>query len=203
MTNSPKALDVKYCQKCGQSMAKAINTCPSCGAGTGSNRTQIIIIVIAVLGAFAFLSISVIGIIAAIVLPNFIAAQQKAKNAMVKANMRSAQIAAESYAMDKGGGYPEEIDTAFESYYPGGVPQTLAGLAPTNPYTSKKEWPVMGMVLDVDAARNAEPGPMAKGVVEYSVIVDGGPVNYAIRGGGGNGNALSGLETKTLVLSNH
>ncbi len=49
----------------------------------------------------------IIGILAAIALPNFIGAQDKAREASVKANMRTAQIAAESFATDNGGTYPD------------------------------------------------------------------------------------------------
>ncbi|MGC5341034.1 type II secretion system protein, partial [Escherichia coli] len=47
----------------------------------------------------------IIGILAAIALPNFIGAQDKAREASVKANMRTCQIAAETYATDNSGQY--------------------------------------------------------------------------------------------------
>ncbi|MBK9769425.1 MAG: type II secretion system protein [Candidatus Obscuribacter sp.] len=63
----------------------------------------------------------IIGILAAIALPNFIGAQDKAPEASVKANMRTAQIAAESYATDNAGSYPPSAtDAGYLSYLPGG-----------------------------------------------------------------------------------
>src|ERR1700684_88051 len=63
----------------------------------------------------------IIGILAAIALPNFIGAQDKAREASVKANMRTAQIAAEAYATDNGGIYPPVgTDAGYLSYFPGG-----------------------------------------------------------------------------------
>ena len=70
----------------------------------------------------------IIGILAAIALPNFIGAQDKAREASVKANMRTAQIAAESYATDNGGTYPPNAtDTNYLSYLPGGSSSTGQG----------------------------------------------------------------------------
>ena len=50
--------------------------------------------------------IVIIGILAAIALPNFIKARNKAREAEVKSNVHSIQIALERYAVDTGGGYP-------------------------------------------------------------------------------------------------
>ena len=62
----------------------------------------------------------IIGILAAIALPNFIGAQNKAREASVKGNMRTAQIAAESYATDAGGTYPETPnDATYQTDLPG------------------------------------------------------------------------------------
>lgn len=50
--------------------------------------------------------IVIIGILAALALPNFVKAREKAKEAEVKSNLRSIQIALERYAVDTGGIYP-------------------------------------------------------------------------------------------------
>jgi len=50
--------------------------------------------------------IVIIGILAAMALPNFVKAREKAKEAEVKANIHSIQIALERYAVDTGGTYP-------------------------------------------------------------------------------------------------
>ena len=79
----------------------------------------------------------IIGILAAIALPNFIGAQKKAKVSSVKANMHTYQICAESYGTDMGGVYG--LDTAAISpYLPGGTntPGGTAGTAPNNPFTA-------------------------------------------------------------------
>lgn len=53
--------------------------------------------------------IVIIGILVAIALPNFIGAQDRAKVASVKANMHTFQTALETYAVDWGGVYPEDV----------------------------------------------------------------------------------------------
>lgn len=50
--------------------------------------------------------IVIIGILAAMALPNFIKAREKAKEAEVKSNIHAIQIALERYAVDTGGFYP-------------------------------------------------------------------------------------------------
>ena len=50
--------------------------------------------------------IVIIGILAAMALPNFVKAREKAKEAEVKSNIHAIQIALERYATDTGGTYP-------------------------------------------------------------------------------------------------
>src|ERR1051325_577569 len=55
--------------------------------------------------------IVIIGILVAIALPNFIAAQDRAKLSSVKANMHTFQTIAETYAVDWGGVYAGAVAT--------------------------------------------------------------------------------------------
>ena len=150
----------------------------------------------------------IIGILAAIALPNFIGAQDKAREASVKGNMRTAQISAESYATDYAGHYPPDATGPFRSYFPGGGSDgTTDGTAPVNPFTNVSEWPIPGSITDVGASRSAAPGNVGSaGQIEYSAITTGGggdPTAYAIRGANKSGSALRGLAANTtLVLSN-
>lgn len=154
----------------------------------------------------------IIGILAAIALPNFIGAQDKAREASVKANMRTAQIAAEAYATDNGGTYPaSSSDTGYLSYYPGGGSdgQKAASNGPVNPFTNKSEFPIAGPSVSSPATtRSTDPSSISvgsAGQVGYSSIANtsGGYTSYAIMGAGKSGNALGGTAPKTtLVLSN-
>lgn len=86
----------------------------------------------------------VIGILAAIALPNFIGVQNKARTASVKANMRTTQISCESFATDNGGTYPSAKPAgsdSFSSYFPGGSSGgTQMGNPPVNPFTNAALW---------------------------------------------------------------
>src|SRR5271156_1744976 len=133
----------------------------------------------------------IIGILAAIALPNFIGAQNKAREASVKANMRTAQISAESYATDAGGTYPlTATDTTYATYFPGGSssPGGTAGNYPVNPFTNANSGPTAFTLSGtVQAARAAAPSTGmsgAPGAVGYSAIAASsgstGITSYAI-----------------------
>src|SRR5262245_28985871 len=71
----------------------------------------------------------IIGILAAIAIPNFIAMQDRAREASVKANMHSYQLAMEDFAVKNTGTYPVAADNAAVlANMPGGV-------YPKNPFT--------------------------------------------------------------------
>jgi prepilin-type N-terminal cleavage/methylation domain-containing protein len=157
----------------------------------------------------------IIGILAAIALPNFIGAQNKAREASVKSNMRTSQIAAESYATDAGGTYPATgTDPIFQAYYPGGnssMTGSVPGNYPNNPFTNQPT--VIGTlsgVTNVATARAQAPASLgtAGGIFYGSIAATGatsgsGPTSYAIEGAGASGNALGGTAANTtLILSN-
>ena len=71
----------------------------------------------------------IIGILAAIAIPNFIAMQDRAREASVKANMHSFQLAIEDFAVKNTGVYPVAADAATVK---ANMP---AGTYPTNPFT--------------------------------------------------------------------
>jgi prepilin-type N-terminal cleavage/methylation domain-containing protein len=153
----------------------------------------------------------IIGILAAIALPNFIGAQDKAREASVKSNMRTAQIAAESYATDAGGTYPPNAnDAPYQTYFPGGSSAQTGGTAgnyPVNPFTNANQAPQTGNVGNVQTTRSAAPGNLGSaGAVYYNPIPapgGGGNTSYAIQGAGKTGSALGGTSAgTTLVLSN-
>ncbi|HEY3156792.1 MAG TPA: type II secretion system protein [Candidatus Eisenbacteria bacterium] len=71
----------------------------------------------------------IIGILAAIAIPNFIAMQDRAREASVKANMHSFQLAVEDYAVKNTGTYPVAANAAL-------VQANLpSGNWPRNPFT--------------------------------------------------------------------
>lgn len=120
----------------------------------------------------------IIGIIAAIAIPNFINMQARAKEASVKSNCHTVQLACEEWSIMSGGIYPLDVDTDAT---PAG--DILIDLLPknvrlTNPFTKANTEPVNG------AAANP-------GEIGYVPIVLGGIGNgYTITGSGKDGNAI-------------
>lgn len=160
----------------------------------------------------------IIGILAAIALPNFIGAQDKAREASVKANMRTAQIAAESYATDTSGIYPPAAgDAGYQTYFPGGSSNGAqgngsgtAGNYPVNPFLNNND-PLVAAPMGtgqgaVQAARTAGGSLGHAGAVGYTAVTTGttpGATSYGVMGGNKDGSALNGTAPGTyLVLSN-
>ncbi len=98
--------------------------------------------------------ILIIGILLALVIPNFVLFQERARRSSVKNNMHVVQTVMEAYATDHWGCYPslDDYDGAWEydddeaaspcTYFPGGQPfdpedpeAGIPGQFPTNPYT--------------------------------------------------------------------
>ncbi|MBU6452656.1 MAG: prepilin-type N-terminal cleavage/methylation domain-containing protein [Cyanobacteria bacterium REEB67] len=149
----------------------------------------------------------IILILAAVALPHYVGNQDKTREASVKKNMRMVQLAAESFANDRGGLYPDKLDDSFFSYFEGGPgdgKSAVGAHGPVNPYTNKPEWPIIGSVNDVPLARSSAPGAVGSaGQIEYSPIVGtDGVRSYAVRGANRNGQALQGTTPmSTFVLS--
>ncbi len=144
-------------------------------------------------------------ILAAVALPHYVGSQDKSREASVKLNMRVAQIAAEGYAAEKGGVYPDKIDEQYFSFFPGGPGDSKTighAHGPENPYTRKFEWPIVGSVSDVDSARQSPPTSVGSaGQIEYSPIAGANGVRaYAIRGARKNGEALPGATPMTTFV---
>ncbi len=123
----------------------------------------------------------VIGILAAIAIPNFVVMQQRASEGRVKANMHTLQVSMEDYSVQNNSYYP----VAATSTLPGG--QTLAdvcpgGSYPVNPYTT------LPSVVNWNANPTAgAPGELA--------INPAQPNAYSIRGNNSVGDTLA------LILS--
>ncbi|UCG52394.1 MAG: prepilin-type N-terminal cleavage/methylation domain-containing protein [Candidatus Latescibacterota bacterium] len=114
----------------------------------------------------------IIGILAAIAIPNFISMQSRAKEASVKSNCHTVQLAAEDFSVQNNGVYAGNVggDTT-----PGG--DTIIGLLPNglqleNPFTRIAEEPTDG----------AAGTPGDTGYVP--IVVGGVNVGYTITGCG-------------------
>jgi general secretion pathway protein G len=107
--------------------------------------------------------IMIIGIIAAIVLPNYIKFTKRAKEAVVKENMHTVQLAIESFAAEQLGVYPQAADEVTLKTL---LPQ---GKYPNNPFTN------------AETAVNWNADPAASGEMGIFNLPGGG---YRLRGRG-------------------
>jgi prepilin-type N-terminal cleavage/methylation domain-containing protein len=94
--------------------------------------------------------ILIIGILLALIIPNFVLFQERARRSSVKNNMHVIQTSLEAYAVDHNGNYPN-VDADWSSYmddqiyfyFPGGDPIGVDGSgiyapSPINPYTGRR-----------------------------------------------------------------
>ena len=117
----------------------------------------------------------IIGILAAIAIPNFIAMQNRAKEGSVKANMHTFQLAAEDYGVQNDGAYATSAGSVA-SLLPG------AGTGFKNPFDkttgSGNAWVD---VATYPASGNLATGSTTDGIVAYS---DTSSAAYQVAGRG-------------------
>ena len=149
----------------------------------------------------------IIGILAAIALPNFAGASKKAKIAAVMANMRTIQVASENYATDSGGAYSPNATGTFLNYLPGGSNNITgaAGIIPTNPLTGAPCTIADAGLTSSAQIRNMRTvlpstGTAAPGCMAYSQADAG--LSYAVTGSDVDGIYVPGAGGYVLVLSN-
>lgn len=153
----------------------------------------------------------IIGILAAIALPNFIGAEQKARTAAVRGNMRTVVIASEAYATDSGGTYATDCSgTGCGPYFPGGSNAIGGSLGyyPPNPITGGVATPAsasLNTIAAITTQRTKNAGATSftggKGNISYDQADAG--ISYAVAGGDNMGNFVSGTNGMCLVLSNN
>ena len=107
----------------------------------------------------------IIGILAAIAIPNFISMQARAKEASVKSNAHTVQLAAEDFAVQNDGVYATDDTTALPST------DTISDLVPgsmDNPFGGATVVQWAGA-----AAADGEVGYNTAGVVGIGYTIDG------------------------------
>jgi len=114
----------------------------------------------------------IIGILAAIAVPNFISMQDRAKEASTKSNCHTVQLAAEDFSVTNNGVYAAAV-----ANFQGALP---AGALLINPFTKAQTEPIDGAA--------GTPGQTG-----YVVVVDanGTNVGYTITGFGKTQNVLT------------
>jgi prepilin-type N-terminal cleavage/methylation domain-containing protein len=116
----------------------------------------------------------IIGILAAIAIPNFIAMQDRAKEGSVKSNMHTLQLAAEDYGVQNDGVYSDVIDaTHIANLLPG------QGASFKNPFTGTTG---SGVAWENRGVFTADPAATA-GLTSYC---DSSTATYNVKGVGKN-----------------
>lgn len=114
---------MQHCAYCGSPVdAVSYSPCATCGhptngaprprPGTGGSKVALIVIGVAVGG---LMLIAILGILAAIAIPNFITAKQRAKQHRTMADMRSIAVAVEAFRSDSNE-YPRSIEVLAPKY---------------------------------------------------------------------------------------
>ncbi len=123
----------------------------------------------------------IIGILAAIAIPNFLAMQDRAKEGSTKANMHTLQLACEDYATQNDGSYADQAST-------------IAALLPASGANFKNPFDgTSASALEDRAAVDVDPGAVS-GIVSYA---DSATVMYNIKG---VGKATSGASFPLSIV---
>lgn len=120
----------------------------------------------------------VIGIIAAIAIPNYINMQARAKEAGVKSGCHTVQLACEEWSVMSGGIYPLDVDTDTTPAGDRLIDLLPGGILLMNSFTKASTEPING------AASNP-------GEIGYVPVIDNGVGSgYTITGSGKQGNVI-------------
>jgi prepilin-type N-terminal cleavage/methylation domain-containing protein len=119
----------------------------------------------------------VIGILAAIAIPNFIAMQNRAREGSIKANMHTVQMSIEDFSLLNDSQYP----TSAASTVPDG--RTLAQVCPTGVYPNNPYTKVATVVV-----WNTNPTVGNKGELALNPALT---TNYMVKGNGAMGDTLA------------
>ncbi|RKZ21763.1 hypothetical protein DRQ23_06415 [bacterium] len=111
----------------------------------------------------------IIGILAAIAIPNFVKVIDRAKVASVKSNMHSVQVTIEGFAVDSAGAYPYN-ESGIEAELPGNL---------KNPYIPTDSIPE---IFEIQTNANDKVDPSTMGHIRYAVTQD--LTRYWITGSG-------------------
>lgn len=142
-----------FCASCGNEVSTvSYAPCPRCGRPTNgaqvappattSGGNTIAVIIAVVVGGFVL--VGIVGIIAAIAIPNFIAAKSRAQQKRTMADMRTIGASLEAYKSDNNDSYPnassiEALAPLLSPKYIGTLPKTDGWAHPLMYFCYKQE----------------------------------------------------------------
>ena len=146
----------------------------------------------------------IIGILAAIAIPNFMRMTQRAKESSVKANMHTFQLAVEDFATLSNGAYAADGAATTSETTETLIMLMPGGVWPDNPFTGIAT-PMIFTALGIagDPKTGNAGGDLAAGTIEY--VTNGTAGNsdaqkYAIHGG--NADPTDG-QNLAIILANY
>jgi prepilin-type N-terminal cleavage/methylation domain-containing protein len=115
----------------------------------------------------------IIGILAAIAIPNFINMQARAKEASVKSNCHTVQLAAEDFAVQSDGVYAANVGVDTTPFGDTIISMLPGGALLDNPFTKQPTEPIDGIVVTSGATAYMPVQDAALTNVGYSIIGGG------------------------------
>jgi len=106
----------RYCSQCGAEINSEMTHCGKCGAQLqkkGLSTCMIVGIVLAIVGFFGLIAV---GILAAIIVPNFLKSRAMGQFTACKSNCKNIGTALEMYSTDFKGHYPPSLDCVTPNY---------------------------------------------------------------------------------------
>ncbi len=126
----------------------------------------------------------IIGILAAIAIPNFVRIIERAREASVKANMHSVQVTIETMAVDRGGAYPNDGNQIVQQ-----LPQNI-----------KNPWEPTEAVGDIVQIQTGDAAVLSGNRGDVYYVVTTGVDMYWITGMNKDGQALTDASGNPFVL---
>lgn len=143
----------------------------------------------------------------AIALPNLIGAQGKSKTASIRGQMRTIQIALESYATDFGGAYPKnihELRNALNGYSGGSVWIQGYYIGSTNTAPDGEQEPIKVVFSNIHDPKTFSKALTKSGVkTETQIIFCASGNGYCFAATDISGHAVPGIGGEPLILSNY
>jgi len=123
----------------------------------------------------------IIGILTAVAIPNFVSAQDRARIADVKSNMHVFRTSVETYAVDYGGLYPENVEQLHSE---ASNPESRYWQEILNPFTKLPGETEAYRTLSSSPDASGQQAEITPGVVAYIRYALDQAAPYAIYGGG-------------------
>jgi len=105
----------RFCSNCGAEIYPGAANCPGCGKSAKKQWSTCAIVAVVAAIAVPFL-FAIIGILAAILVPNFLRARAQGQYTACQSNCKNIGVALEMYATDNSGHYPGELKDLNPDY---------------------------------------------------------------------------------------